>query len=102
MSNPCKDKSSAQLFHFYTNMQKRFGITMNKERRQYLLNLITSCLTQGDTIDCRLIQKQSNRVYKFYITYEHKDMILVYDMSRDTLVTCLYPDFADVVVEQNA
>jgi hypothetical protein len=68
--------------HFKRRMRERHGLWVNNGDLKKIVGAI-----QGG--NCKLIQKQSNRVSVYEIEYEGKELSIVYDHMRSVPVTVL-------------
>lgn len=80
------DKSTDQKWHAKHRMARRFGIHITDAQYADLVYQITSGKAW-------FIERQSNRVSKFWVFLEGKQIPVVYDKMRKTIVTVLLPEW---------
>lgn len=71
--------------HAKRRARQRYGIDLNDQVHQELVNMIQKQ-------EAQLVDKQSNRVTVWDMTYKGDEMRVVYDTLRHLIVTFLYKD----------
>lgn len=77
-----KDKAHAQNMHAKKRALERYGIDLNRHKRQEIINKIQD----GIAI---LVRKQSHRIFIFSLKFEGQEVVVVYDRLRKTLASFL-------------
>ena len=77
-----KSKKKSQQIHAQNRCRQRFGCGFNEKQ---LVNRIIA----GET---ELVEKQSNRVSIHRVLIQENPANVVYDKTRKTIVTVLYPE----------
>lgn len=77
------NKTISQRIHAKRRIKQRLGITLTTED---LENIIYNIQIKRD---CYFIDKQSNRVTRFFVNYKNKNFIAVYDKIRKSIITIL-------------
>ena len=75
-------KKQSEHIHAKKRIQERYGLSLNRHQLRELESLI-QC-GKG-----RFIEKQSNRVTVWEVSYQDCHMRLVYDTMRHSLITAL-------------
>ena len=75
-------KKDAQKLHAKHRALERYGITLNK-------TIFRTWIEQIQTGAAKFLERQSNRVSVFEVSYEDKAIPVVYDRLRKTIVTTL-------------
>lgn len=78
-------KAKCQKIHFKRRLEERMGIKYTQKVNDDLIHKIR--IGQID-----VVKRQSRRTSIYRINYEQKDLFIVYDHIRGTLVTVLPPD----------
>lgn len=76
------DKAEAQNRHAKRRALERYGIDLNRHKRQEIINKIHNGIAV-------LVRKQSHRVSIFSVKFEGQEVIVVYDKQRKTLASFL-------------
>jgi hypothetical protein len=79
-------KRESQQLHARRRFRERYGIHFNRKKERDLVRQIK----QGSATYCC---RQSARVYVYYVMLEGYSIPVVYDRTRDQVVTCLPQDF---------
>lgn len=77
-------KTVNQRFHAKRRASERFGLSLNRHQYRDLVRLI-----QGGKAE--FIGRESLRLSHWLVTWEEKQMHVVYDSSRHTVVTLMLP-----------
>ena len=77
-----KSRTNKQRNHAKRRFKQRYGIDFNQQMRQEFRRLIQSN-------QCVLVEKQSNRISIWDVTYEGNVYRIVYDKQRKNVVTVL-------------
>jgi len=77
-----KSRTNKQRNHSKRRFRQRYGIDFNQQMRQEFRRLIQSN-------QCVLVEKQSNRISIWDVTYEGNVYRIVYDKQRKNVVTVL-------------
>lgn len=78
-------KKRAQQRHARQRFRERFGI----ELKPHVAQAIIRGIRDGKA---KLVERQSLRVVVYRVSIEGKEMDIVYDRTRKTVVTALYPE----------
>lgn len=76
------DKAQAQNRHAAQRALERYGIELNRHKRDQIIKMI-------QTGDAECVRKQSHRVSIFSVQFENQEVIVVYDKQRKTLASFL-------------
>lgn len=85
-SNKKGSKKIAQKRHAKQRALQRYGIDLNK-------TLLRTWVEQIHSGSAKFLERQSNRVSVFEITYNDKQIPVVYDRIRKTIVTALPTEY---------
>lgn len=77
-----KTKAESQTQHFRQRLFERYKMVINESQ----IKTIVSLIQKGKG---KLLEKQSNRVKKYSVPFEDKNIVVIYDSIRKTLVTVL-------------
>ncbi len=81
-------KAKCQRMHTKTRMLQRYGIELNRRSYQEIANPIRD-RGPGKAKDSRFVDRQSNRITRWFVKYSGRWFPVVYDSKRKTLVTIL-------------
>jgi len=82
-------KAKRQKGHAKRRARERYGLNLRQHEYDELVRRIKN------NIDCRFLQRQSNRVSLFAIKMDGNWLPVVYDKQRHTVVTILPPEALD-------
>lgn len=89
-------KTHSQRVHAKRRCLERYGESINRDDIQAIIRLIQS----GDTRKAKLLERQSIRVSTWRVTFRDKDMRVVYDRTRKTIVSFLPLEERPFPIEQ--
>jgi hypothetical protein len=78
-------KRKMEYSHLKTRSKERLGLDINRKDNVQMRNLIQ----KGEAL---FLEKESQRVSTFYMRYEGKEFVAVYDKHRKQIVTVFYPN----------
>ena len=82
------NKTVAQRIHAKGMMLERYGITLN-QRSYWALALTIRNFSRGETKNVKFVDRQSNRVTRWFVKHQGHWFPVVYDSKRKTVVTVL-------------
>ena len=81
-------KAESQRVHTKTRMLQRYGIELNRRSYQEIANPIRDRGVNGPK-NSRFVDRQSNRITRWFVRYKGRWFPVVYDSKRKTVVTIL-------------
>lgn len=85
-----RDKSIDQEHHAKKRFAQRFGVVICNDTYRDMVKQI-------QTGQAQFIEKQSNRVSKFWVQWGDRRVPVVYDKQRGKVVTVLLPEWVEPV-----
>lgn len=86
-----KDKATAQLFHARRRIRERYGIVLRVQEIRDLAARIHRSPRVPEPDRPAFIVRQSHRLTVWSLPCNGRDLIVVYDKLRNTIVTALPP-----------
>ena len=81
-------KTVAQRIHAKRRGFERYGIVLNQQS-YWTLALTIRNSSNGKTNNARFVDRQSNRVTRWFVKHQSRWFPVVYDSKRKTIVTVL-------------
>ncbi len=80
-------KTIAQRTHAKKRMLERYGLSLNKQSYTVMAGSI-----RNQTKNSRFVDRQSNRLTRWFVRHQSQWFPVVYDSNRKTIVTVLPED----------
>lgn len=89
------NKKQGQQIHTKRRAKERYGLNLNKDDRRAITQRIKDSLKKPEVItpaaSANFLVKHSNRVSEWEVPYAEKNLRVLYDSKRSSIITCLPP-----------